>query len=137
MTVQNRLPEPITIHWHGIPLPNAMDGVPNITQRPISPGESFFYDFIAAPAGTYFYHSHVGLQADRGLVGPLVIEEATPHVQWDREYTLVLDDFLPGAPQMNTRFGGGMGMGMGMMMGGDIPPYTGMLTAEAKLSACS
>ena len=123
--VENRLPEATTIHWHGVPVPNAMDGVPDVTQPPIAPGETFVYDFPAGPAGTYFYHSHVGLQADRGLIGALVIEEATPHVQWDREYVLVLDDFLPGTPRM-VDSGGGMGMRMGMM-GGDTPPYTGML----------
>jgi FtsP/CotA-like multicopper oxidase with cupredoxin domain len=128
VTVENRLPEATTIHWHGVPVPNAMDGVPDLPRPPIAPGKMFAYDFTAGPAGTYFYHSHVGLQVDRGLIGPLVVEEITPHVQWDREYTVVLDDFLPGAPQMSSR-GGGMGMGRGMMgmMGSDTPPYAGML----------
>ena len=129
VTVENRLPEATTIHWHGVPLPNAMDGVPNVTQPPIAPGESFTYDFPAGPAGTYFYHSHAGLQADRGLIGPLVIEETTSHVQWDREYIVVLDDFLPEIHRMQSGAGGrGNGMmGMMGMMGGDVPPYTGML----------
>jgi FtsP/CotA-like multicopper oxidase with cupredoxin domain len=117
ITVENRLPEGTTVHWHGVPVPNAMDGVPGLTQDPIPPGGSFLYDYVAEPSGSYLYHSHVGLQIDRGLVGPLVFEEATPHVAYDREHTLVLDDYLPGAP---TPLAGGMG-GRGMregMMGG-------------------
>jgi FtsP/CotA-like multicopper oxidase with cupredoxin domain len=135
VTVENRLPEGTTIHWHGVPVPNAMDGVPGISQAPTPPGENFVYEFVAGPPGTYLYHSHYGLQSDRGLVGSLVIEENTPHVEWDREHTLVFDDFLPSAPQMpDTRRGpmGGMGrgmrgMGMMAMMGMDTPPYTGVL----------
>lgn len=114
----NDLPEPTTIHWHGIPLPNAMDGVPDVTQPAVAPGQSYVYEFTATPAGSYLYHSHFGLQLDRGLTGPLIIEETTPHIAWDREYTVFLDDFLPGAPQP---LGGGMGMG------GRTPPYTGLL----------
>jgi multicopper oxidase len=73
------------------------------------------YEFVAGPPGTYLYHSHYGLQSDRGLVGSLVIEENTPHVEWDREHTLVFDDFLPDAPQMpDTRRGPMSGMGRGM-----------------------
>ena len=110
ITVENRMPEGTTVHWHGIPVPNPMDGVPGLTQEPIPPGGSFLYDYVAEPPGSYVYHSHVGLQIDRGLVGPLVIEEATPHVAYDREHTLVLDDYLPDAP---TPLSGGMG-GRGM-----------------------
>lgn len=144
ITVENRLQDPTTVHWHGIPLPNAMDGVPGLTQEPIPPGESMVYEFEAAPAGTYIYHSHVGLQLDRGLLGPLVVEEPDPHVTYDREYVLVLDDFLSGEPQpLDELTGDGGGM-MGMMdgmMGGDrddgqsmmegmgavVPPYEALL----------
>lgn len=122
VTLQNRLPEPTTVHWHGIPLPNAMDGVPDVTQAPTPPGGTFVYDFVAQPAGTYIYHSHVGLQLDRALIGPLVIEESTPHVTYDRDYTLVLDDWLPSDPEpasARTRaMRGGMGEMMRQMMGG-------------------
>ena len=135
ITVENHLPEDTTIHWHGIPVPNAMDGVPGITQDPIGPGKIFVYDFVADVPGSYLYHSHVGLQIDRGLIGPLVVEEKKPLADYDREYTLVLDDFLPGAP---APFGGGglggmmggRGMGRGMMggmMGTEVPPYTALL----------
>jgi len=57
----NDLPEETTIHWHGIPVPNPVDGVPNVTQESIGSGDTFTYTFRAEPAGTYFYHSHVGL----------------------------------------------------------------------------
>jgi FtsP/CotA-like multicopper oxidase with cupredoxin domain len=56
--VKNKLPEPTTIHWHGVEVPNAMDGVPDMTQAPIQPGETFTYEFVAIPAGTFMYHSH-------------------------------------------------------------------------------
>ena len=59
--VLNRLPADTTIHWHGLPVPNAMDGVPHITQPPIKSGEEFTYEFVVPTAGTYVYHSHVGL----------------------------------------------------------------------------
>ncbi len=137
VVVENRLPEGTTIHWHGVPVPNAMDGVPGLTQDPIAPGETFTYTFVAAPSGSYLYHSHVGLQLDRGLLGALIIEETTPHVSYDREYTLVLDDFLPeapqplpaGAPGMRGRgmMGRGMMGGMRGMMGIQMPPYAGSL----------
>ncbi len=91
-----------------------MDGVPGLTQDPIAPGETFTYTFVASPSGSYLYHSHVGLQLDRGLLGALIIEETTPHVSYDREYTLVLDDFLPGEPRPLTAATPGMG-GRGMM----------------------
>ncbi|MCK9530642.1 MAG: multicopper oxidase family protein [Gammaproteobacteria bacterium] len=125
VTVENRLPSGTTVHWHGIPVPNAMDGVPGLTQEPIAPGERFIYEFTAAPAGSYIYHSHVGLQLDRGLYGPLIIEEKTPHISYDREYTLVLDDYLPGPPspleELASR-GEGTGMGPGMMGPGMMGP---------------
>lgn len=129
ISLQNGLPADTSVHWHGIPLVNAMDGVPNVTQAPVEPGESFDYRFRAEPAGTYFYHSHVGLQLDRGLAGPLVIEEPDPHVEYDREYVIVLDDYLTQAPRAPDGDGNG-GMDDGGFMGGMMnvfrPPYAGM-----------
>ena len=100
------------MHWHGVPVPNVMDGVPGVTQEAVEPGDSFAYDYVAEPAGTYMYHSHVALQLDRGLLGPLIIEERSPHVQYDREYTVVLDDLLRGEPGL-VEGRGSMMMGMG------------------------
>lgn len=118
VVVENRLREPTTVHWHGVPVPNAMDGVPGLTQAPIAPGASFTYEFDASPAGTYLYHSHQGLQIDRGLAGALVVEERSPHVAYDRDYTLVLDDLLPGDPPDMASGSGDMPAMGGRMMGG-------------------
>ena len=90
----NELPEPTVIHWHGLRLPNAMDGVPHLTQAPIEPGKSFDYRFAAPDAGTYWYHSHLysSEQLERGLYGVLIVEETQP-AQVDRDIALVFDDW--------------------------------------------
>ena len=82
------------MHWHGIRLPNAMDGVPHLTQVPIAPGDKFVYEFDAVDAGTFWYHPHQRSfeQVGRGLYGPLIIEEANPP-RIDRDVTWVLDDW--------------------------------------------
>lgn len=76
----NDLPEPTAIHWHGIRIDNAMDGVPGLTQDAVPPGGSFDYDFALPDAGTYWYHTHNRSweQLARGLAGPLVVTEAEP-----------------------------------------------------------
>jgi FtsP/CotA-like multicopper oxidase with cupredoxin domain len=98
--VENRLPEETTVHWHGIRVPNAMDGVPHLTQKPIAPGETFDYEFACPDAGTYWYHPHQRSheQVGRGLSGAFIVEEAVP-VAVDRDVTWVLDDWrlLPDA----------------------------------------
>ncbi len=90
----NELPEPTVVHWHGVRLPNAMDGVPHLTQPPIAPGASFDYRFRAPDAGTFWYHSHLysSEQLERGLYGALIVEEPAP-VAVDRDIVLVLDDW--------------------------------------------
>lgn len=93
---RNELPENTTVHWHGLPVESPMDGVPGLSQRPIGPGEEFVYEFVVPDAGTYMYHSHVGLQLDRGLYGPLVVEPKKEDLDFDREYTLAFDDWLDG-----------------------------------------
>ncbi|MDV7142979.1 multicopper oxidase family protein [Tropicimonas sp. TH_r6] len=90
----NSLTEPTTLHWHGIRIDNAMDGVPGVTQDAVPPGGAFLYEFDLPDAGTYWYHSHNQSyeQVARGLQGPLIVEESdAPDV--DREEVLVLDDF--------------------------------------------
>ncbi len=74
--VKNNLPEPTTIHWHGIAVPNDMDGIPDETQKPIQPGETFTYEFVAKPTGTYWYHSHFDSdkQISVGLSGAFIID---------------------------------------------------------------
>lgn len=76
----NDLPQPTSVHWHGIRIDNAMDGVPGLTQDAVMPGQSFDYDFAAPDAGTYWYHTHNRSweQLARGLAGPLVVEERDP-----------------------------------------------------------
>jgi len=124
VAVKNRLPQDTTVHWHGVPLVNAMDGVPDVTQKPITPGQDFIYNFVAPTAGTYFYHSHVGLQQDRALYGPLIIDSTTEAKNYDHDFVLVLDDWLdgmPGTPEdaMKRLIAGGDRMGsMGGNMGG-------------------
>ncbi|MFD1642222.1 multicopper oxidase family protein [Halohasta litorea] len=133
VVVENDLPAETTVHWHGMAVDgdNAMDGVPGLTQPPIEPGEEFVYEFDAEPAGTHWYHSHVGLQLDRELLGPLIVEEREPHVEYDTEATLVLDDYRSAEPRVeyaNSRRGGMGGMG-GMGGGGfpEAPPADGTL----------
>ena len=90
----NQIPQPSSVHWHGIRLVNAMDGVPGLTQDVVVPQGDFLYDFTPPDAGTYWYHSHHRSweQMARGLYGPLIIEEAEPP-QTDRDQVLVLDDW--------------------------------------------
>jgi FtsP/CotA-like multicopper oxidase with cupredoxin domain len=110
ITVENRLAEETTVHWHGLRVPNAMDGVPHLTQRPIAPGETFVYGFEVPDAGTYWYHPHQRSfeQVGRGLYGPLIVEEREP-IEIDRDLAWVLDDWrlLPDA-QISDDFGGFM-----------------------------
>ncbi len=93
----NALEEPTTIHWHGIRIENAMDGVPGVTQDAVQPGGEFLYDFEVPDAGTYWYHSHYNTteQISRGLYGALIVEEANaPEV--DHDITVVVDDWRLG-----------------------------------------
>ena len=90
----NDLHQATTVHWHGLRLPNAMDGVPHLTQAPIEPGLSFDYQFAPPDAGTFWYHAHFGSseQLARGLYGVFVVEERNP-VEVDRDLVLVIDDW--------------------------------------------
>lgn len=91
----NNLPQPTTIHWHGVRLPNAMDGVPGVTQAPIAPGETFVYEFTPKDAGTFWFHPHLrsSEQIERGLFGALIVEDAKPP-PYSRDELWVLDDWL-------------------------------------------
>jgi CopA family copper-resistance protein len=92
--VHNRMDVETSIHWHGILLPNAMDGVPFLTYPPIAPGETFTYEFDLRQSGTYWYHSHTMLQEQRGLFGALVIEPKSKG-EFDglRDRVVVLSDW--------------------------------------------
>lgn len=91
----NRLEEPTSVHWHGIRIENAMDGVAGLTQDPVMPGDSFTYDFLAPDAGTYWYHAHNRSwnQVARGLYGPLIIDEPQRPFDADHDLTLMIDDW--------------------------------------------
>ncbi len=92
----NDLPEPTTVHWHGIALRNDMDGVPDLTMDAVPAGGSFDYSFIVPHAGTYWYHPHVGVQMDMGLQAALIVEDPTERGAYDLEAILILDDWTDG-----------------------------------------
>jgi len=97
--VANKLAETSSIHWHGIKLPNAMDGVPGLTFAGIPPGETFTYRFPVVQTGTYWYHSHSGMQEQTGLFGSLIFEPKTPDpFHYDREYVVILSDWTDEDP---------------------------------------
>ncbi|WP_411970653.1 multicopper oxidase family protein [Mesorhizobium sp. CA14] len=98
INVTNGLPEETTVHWHGLVLPNQMDGPAEITQAPIEPGQTYSYEFTATQHGTYFYHPHA--KPDRtqalGLYGALIIDPANPadEVAADHDYVIELQEWL-------------------------------------------
>ncbi len=90
--LKNSLPEETAIHWHGLHVPNKMDGVPSFTQHAVRPGETFTYEFVANHAGTYMYHSHFNSipQIDKGLYGLLIIDPQNQGpLKHDREFTML------------------------------------------------
>lgn len=99
ITVRNRLPaEDTSIHWHGLLLPNEMDGVPYLTTPPIPAGGEHHFEFELRQSGTYWYHSHTGLQEQRGVQGAIVIEPREPDLAFDREHVVVLADWTDEDP---------------------------------------
>ncbi len=145
VTIDNALDETTSVHWHGLAIVNSMDGVPGLTQSDIEPGASFTYRFVVPDAGTYWFHPHHGLQLDRGLYAPFVIDDPSDSDTFDAEYVLVLDDWLDGlgttpedelvrirelgASMDDAGMGGmgGMGMATSPLLGGDagdaVYPY--------------
>lgn len=94
LRVTNKLDEETSIHWHGILLPFQMDGVPGVSFDGIAPGETFEYRYPVRQSGTYWYHSHSGLQEQLGHYGPMIIDPAGKDpVEYDREYPVVLSDW--------------------------------------------
>ena len=90
----NNLIQETTIHFHGIRVPNAMDGVPGVTQESIKPGESFVYEFAPKDAGTFWYHPHVrsSEQVERGLYGAIIVEDQNEPI-YDQDKVIILDDW--------------------------------------------
>ncbi|HEX5421373.1 MAG TPA: multicopper oxidase family protein [Gammaproteobacteria bacterium] len=91
---KNSLPEATSIHWHGMRLPNDMDGVPNVTQPPIPAGGEFTYEFVAPDAGTYWYHPHMdsSWQVGHGLYGPIIVDDPKDPKSLGDNLVLVLSD---------------------------------------------
>lgn len=99
LRVRNRLRVDTSIHWHGILLPSAMDGVPGLSFAGIPPGAMFTYRFPVRQTGTYWYHSHSGFQEQTGLYGALIIDPAgTDPIRADRDYTVLLSDWTDEDP---------------------------------------
>lgn len=97
--VTNLLAEDTSIHWHGILLPFQMDGVPGISFKGIPPGETFVYQFTVQQTGTYWYHSHSGMQEQRGMYGTIIIDPVgTDPIRADRDYVLQLSDWTDEDP---------------------------------------
>ncbi|MBW2107765.1 MAG: multicopper oxidase domain-containing protein [Deltaproteobacteria bacterium] len=96
--VHNKMDKETSVHWHGLLVPNAMDGVPNVTFPPIRPGATFTYTFPIRQSGTYWYHSHTGLQEQSGLYGAIVIEPDRKRLAVDRDYVVVLSDWTDEDP---------------------------------------
>jgi len=135
---RNGLNEGTTVHWHGIRTPNAMDGVPFLTQDPIPVGGEFLYEFDALDAGTFWYHPHQrsSEQVGRGLYGPLIVEEADP-IRVDRDLTWMLDDWrMTGDGQIATDFGSrhdtmhGGRIGNSVTINGQIPDRIAVRSGE-------
>ena len=94
LRVKNRLSEPTSVHWHGIILPANMDGVPGLSFHGIEPDDTYVYSFKIKQNGTYWYHSHSGLQEQEGVYGPIIIDAAEPEpFQWDSEHVVLLTDW--------------------------------------------
>ncbi|MFI5794342.1 multicopper oxidase family protein [Streptomyces sp. NPDC051677] len=145
--LSNQLPNmtATSVHWHGLALRDDMDGVPMVTQRDVRAGSSFTYRFVAADPGTYWFHPHSGVQLDRGLYAPLIVEDPREPLAYDDEWVIVLDDWLDGVTGTpdealaELRQGmGGMDMGGMDMSGhdmGDMDMNMGGMGASPSASA--
>ncbi|MEU8984797.1 multicopper oxidase family protein [Streptomyces sp. NPDC048309] len=135
LTLANHLPVATTLHSHGVRMRCDMDGVPGLTQHSIRPGADFTYRFAVTHPGTYWLHSHSGMQLDRGLYAPLIVEDPREPLSYDKEWVVVLDDWVDGVEgstpdrvlaqlrhgkgdpmgvDMDRDMGAGQGMDMGM-----------------------
>jgi manganese oxidase len=117
VTLRNELDEPTSIHWHGLHVPNAMDGVVGVIQEAVPPGGSFVYEFVVSHAGTFMYHSHAqdaAEQIDAGLYGPLIVDPqpstAVQATVFDREYLMMLSAWNLPAGSTDTAAGEMPGM---------------------------
>jgi len=138
-TVSNRIPQPTSVHWHGVALRNNMDGT-LVTRQPIQPGTSFTCQFRIDDPGTYWYHPHIGVQLDRGLYGMLIVEDPSEPGAYAKEWLVICDDWIDGVrgytPDkvlgllkrgMNGMGSGPMGSGgrSGVLLSGATSPLLG------------
>jgi FtsP/CotA-like multicopper oxidase with cupredoxin domain len=132
-TFVNKLPSHNTVHWHGLALRNDMDGVHDLTMASVEAGGQFTYRFTVPDPGTYWFHPHMGLELDRGLYAPLIVEDPHEPLSYDVEATLMLDDWLDGFGRTpddvlaDLKKSGGHAHNMGTMAGmGDMSGMSGM-----------
>ena len=134
---KNNLPVPTSVHWHGLAISNAMDGVPGVTTSETPAGGSFDFDFVIPDAGTHWFHPHHPMQLDRGLYAPFIVDDPHEPGAYDTEWILVMDDWTDGVgtspdqilAQLLAKSGGGMGgMDMGGMGGMDMGADGGDVT---------
>jgi manganese oxidase len=103
--VENHLPEPTSMHWHGLEIPHEMDGGPGISQDPIRPGGRFVYEFTLKQEGTFFYHSHMAMQEMMGMLGALILHPKNAYrPKVDKDFVLLLQEYavLPNNPTPNS-----------------------------------
>ncbi|MEW9503154.1 multicopper oxidase family protein [Jeotgalibacillus marinus] len=128
INLKNELLVPVTIHWHGIKVPNDMDGIPGVTQNAVQPSETFTYEFTPNDPGTYMYHTHQNAveQMDKGLYGAFIVEPKEK--AYDRDYTLMLDEWMSNPDEEDSNMEGMDHGSMGGMddmqgMGHDMSAY--------------
>jgi multicopper oxidase len=92
----NGLAAPTTIHWHGLAIRNDMDGVPGMNQPGVAAGDEFIYRFIVPDPGTHWFHPHMGLDLDRGMYAPIIVDDPNEPVGYDVDAVLMFDDWLDG-----------------------------------------
>jgi len=103
--VENRLPEPTSMHWHGLEIPHEMDGGPGISQDPIRPGGRFVYEFTLKQEGTFFYHSHMAMQEMMGMLGAFILHPKNAYrPKVDKDFAILLQEYaiLPNNPTPNS-----------------------------------
>ena len=126
----NDLPMSTSVHWHGLQIVNAMDGVPGVTTPETPAGGAFAFDFVVPNAGTHWFHPHHGLQMDRGLYAPFIVDDPTEPASYDQEWILVLDDWTDGLGQSPEQIMAGLqastGSGSGGMGGMNMGGMSGM-----------
>lgn len=103
INVTNNMEVETSVHWHGLILPNFYDGVPYLSTPPVRPGETLQYKFAIKQSGTYWYHSHTGLQEQRGVYGSIQINPKETDLQYDKDLVLVLSDWMDERPESQLK----------------------------------